>query len=473
MLQFTISIFVLLYTQTGDLFMSALPTNKKYEIDMCNGPLMGKLISFSVPLILASNLQLLFNAVDIIVVGKFSGSQALAAVGSTTALINLVIVLMTGISLGASVMAGQFFATNDYKKMDDLVHTSIAFALGAGVLLGLIGIFLSKWALMLMDTPDQLLAQAVLYIRVYFLGTPFFMLYTYGAAILRAVGDTKRPLIFLTAAGILNAVLNMVLVIVFHLGVLGVGIATVVSQMISCILVLRCLMKVDGSYRLHISRLTIKFPYLKQMFKIGLPAGIQSLVINFSNVLLQSSVNSFGEFAMAGYTAANNVFGFMYATANSFTQTCMSFMSQNYGVRNWERMRRVLKDCIILSVGTMLVVGWCVYGFRSQILSIYTSEPESIKCGAEVFLYTTSTYFVFNIMDLLPGAMRGFGRSTVPMILSVIGTVGTRIFWIYCVFPYHHALDVLFVSYPLSWIITVVMQLVYFIFAWNRASNSN
>ena len=439
---------------------------------MCSGPLMGKLIAFSLPLILASNLQLLFNAVDMIVVGKFSGRQALAAVGSTSALINLVIVLLTGISLGTNVLAGQYYATEDRRKMADLVHTSMTFALIAGVLMGAMGGLVSKWALIWMDTPEKVLPQAVLYIRVYFLGTPFFMLYTYGAAILRAVGDTKRPLLFLTMAGVLNAGLNLVLVIVFHLGVLGVAVATVISQMLSCALVLRCLMKAEGSYRFSPSHLRIQLPYLLQMFKIGLPAGIQSLVINFSNVLLQSSVNSFGEAAMAGYTAANNVFGFLYATANSFTQTCMSFMSQNYGVRNWTRMRQVLKDCILLSVGTMLVIGWGVYLFKVPILRIYTSSPEAIQCGAEVFLYTTSTYFLFNLMDLLPGAMRGFGHSTVPMLLSLFGTVGIRIFWIYCIFPSHHALDVLFLSYPLSWVLTVAMQLVYFFFAWRKVSRS-
>lgn len=439
---------------------------------MCSGRLMGKLLSFSLPLILASNLQLLFNAVDIVVVGKFSGSQSLAAVGSTTALINLLIMLMTGISLGASVMAGRFYATNNRQAMSDLVHTAITFALGAGILLGIIGILISKWALTLMGTPDEVLPLAVLYIRVYFLGMPFFMLYTYGAAILRAIGDTKRPLIFLTTAGILNAGLNMLLVIVFHLGVLGVAVATVISQMISGILILRCLMSAEGSYRLHLSKLTIKMPYLMQMTKIGLPAGIQSLVINFSNVLLQSSVNSFGESAMAGYTAASNVFGFMYATASSFTQTCMSFMSQNYAVKNWDRMRRILVNCIVLSVGSMVFIGWGVNVFGPQILSVYTSSPEAIQWGTEVFLYTTTTYFICNLMDLLPGAMRSFGCSAVPMLLSVIGTVGTRIFWIYCVFPYHRAMDVLFISYPLSWLVTVVMQLVYFYFAWNRASKT-
>ena len=431
---------------------------------MCSGPLMGKLISFAVPLVLSSNLQLLFNAVDIVVVGKFSGSQSLAAVGSTTALINLVITLLIGISLGTNVMAGRFYATNDHQGMEDTVHTSMAFALAGGVVLGSLAILLSGWALTLMETPAEVFDQAVLYIRVYFLGMPFFMMYNYGAAVLRAVGDTKRPLLYLVIAGVLNAGLNMILVIVFHMGVLGVAIATVISQMVSCFLVLRCLIHTEGSYRLIFSKMKMKLPYLRQMFEIGLPAGIQSLVINFSNVLLQSSVNSFGEIAMAGYTAANNVFGFLYVTVNSFSQTCMSFMSQNYGAQKWKRMDRVLWDCMILSVGVMLVLGGGVYLFGDSVLRLYTPDPLVIERGMEVFLYTTATYFICGIMDLFPGAMRGMRYSTVPMILSVIGTVGVRIFWIYCVFPTYHSLDVLFISYPLSWLITVIMQAVCYVF---------
>ncbi len=425
---------------------------------------MRKLISFSIPLVLSSNLQLLFNAVDIIVVGKFSGSPALAAVGSTTALINLLINLFMGISLGSSVMVSRFYATKEEDKIRDTVHTSVAFGLAGGVIVGILGFLLSGWALRLMGTPENVLPQAVLYIRIYFVGMPFLMIYNYGAAILRAVGDTKRPLIFLIIAGLINAGLNMVLVIVFHLGVVGVAVATVVSESISCILVLRCLCKTDGCYKLHFSKLKIKLPYLKMLFKIGLPAGIQSVVINFSNVLLQSSVNSFGEIAVAGYTAANNIFGFLYVTINSFSQTCMSFMSQNYGVKKFDRMDKVLKDCIILSVGVTVVLGCGAYVFGEQILKIYTSSPEVIKCGMDIFLYTTTTYFICALMDLFPGAMRGMGYSTIPMILSVIGTVGVRIFWIYCVFPTHHSLDILFISYPLSWLVTVILQVICYYF---------
>ena len=431
---------------------------------MCNGTIMDKLISFSVPLILSGILQLLFNAVDIIVVGRFSGSQALAAVGSTTALINIFTNLFIGISLGANVLAARFYAAQKDKEMSETVHTAIMLALISGVVMLFVGIFFARGALELMGTPDDVIGQSTLYMRIYFAGMPFFMLYNYGAAILRAVGDTKRPLLFLIVSGIVNACLNLFLVIAFHLGVAGVAIATVTAQGISCALVLRCLQRSQASYQLCFRDLKIRGCYVQQIFQVGLPAGIQSTVINFSNALLQSSVNSFGSIAMAGYTAANNLFGFLYVSTNSITQACMSFTSQNYGVGKWKRMDRVLFDCIILSVAVMLILGGGMYFFGPEVLKIYTTNPRVISCGMEVLTYTTLTYFLCGIMDLLPGALRGMGYSSVPMILSIIGTVGTRIVWIFGIFPNHRSLDILFISYPVSWMITIVLQVICFYF---------
>ena len=345
---------------------------------MCNGTIMDKLISFSVPLMLSGILQLMFNAVDIIVVGRFSGSVALAAVGSTTALINVFTNLFIGISLGANVLAARFFAAGRDKEMSDTVHTAITLALISGVIMAFVGLFFSRGALELMGTPEDVIGQSALYMKIYFLGMPFFMLYNYGAAILRAVGDTKRPLIFLIVSGIVNAGLNMILVILFHLDVAGVAIATVISQLISCILVLRCLYLSQTSYQLRFSKLKINTTYLKQIFQVGVPAGIQSTVINFSNALLQSSVNSFGSIAMAGYTAANNIFGFLYVSVNSVTQACMSFTSQNYGVKKYKRMDKVLIDCIIISMVTSLTLGCGAYFFGPEILKIYTRDSQVI-----------------------------------------------------------------------------------------------
>ena len=431
---------------------------------MCNGTIMDKLISFSLPLMLSSILQLMFNAVDIIVVGRFSGSQALAAVGSTTALINIFTNLFIGISLGANVLAARYFAAGRDKEMSEAVHTAITLALISGIIMAFVGAVASRLALQLMDTPGDVIDQSVTYMRIYFMGMPFFMLYNYGAAILRAVGDTKRPLIFLIAAGLTNVVLDLLLVIVIPMGVAGVAVGTVASQMISCILVLRCLYKSEGSYQLRFSKLMLKWSYLKRIFQVGIPAGIQSTVINFSNALLQSSVNSFGSTAMAGYTAANNILGFLYVAVNAVTQACMSFTSQNYSVGKQKRMDRVLADCMILSVGVSLVLGVGAYVFGSQVLRIYTADTEVIRCGLEILSITTVPYFLCGIMDLIPGALRGMGHSAVPMIRSVIGTVGTRVLWIYAFFPQHRSLRFLFISYPGSWIATIIMQAVCFYF---------
>ena len=436
----------------------------KYEIDMCNGTIMDKLISFSIPLMLSGILQLMFNAVDIVVVGRFSGSQALAAVGSTTALINVFTNLFIGISLGANVLAARYYAAGKTKEMSETVHTAIALALVSGVAMAVIGVVFARGALEIMGTPEDVIGKSTLYMRIYFCGMPFFMMYNYGAAILRAVGDTKRPLIFLIVSGVINAVLNLFLVIAFHLDVAGVGIATVISQLVSCILVLRCLHHTESSYQLHLAKLRIRSVYLKQIFEVGVPAGIQSTVINISNAMLQSSVNSFGSIAMAGYTASNNIFGFLYVSVNSFTQACMSFTSQNYGVKKLKRMDRVLIDCMILSVVVTLILGSSVYIFGPELLHIYSNQADVIKYGMEIFSYTTVTYFLCGLMDLFPGALRGMGYSTVPMILSIIGTVGVRIIWIYGLFPSHRSLTFLFLSYPVSWIATIIMQVICFWF---------
>jgi len=435
----------------------------KYEIDMCNGSIMDKLISFALPLMLSGILQLMFNAVDIIVVGHFSSSQALAAVGSTTALINVFVNLFIGVSLGTNVLAARCYAAGKDKEMSEVVHTSILFALISGIVMAIIGVLLAKPALQLMQTPADVIDQSALYMRIYFLGMPFFMLYNYGAAVLRAVGDTKRPLMYLILSGIVNTLLNLFLVIVFRLAVAGVAISTIIAQCMSCILILNCLRKSESSYKLTFSGLNIKWVYLRQIFQVGIPAGIQSTVINFSNALLQSSVNSFGSTAMAGYTAANNILGFLYASVNAVTQACMSFTSQNFGVGKYKRVDLVLRDCMILTVGVSLVLGGGAYLFGNEVLRIYTNDSEVVRCGVEILSITTVPYFLCGIMDLFPGSLRGMGYSTVPMILSVVGTVGMRIFWIYRVFPFHRSLYVLFISYPASWTFTIIMQVICFI----------
>ncbi len=440
----------------------SLKKKNRYEIDMCNGTIINKLISFSLPLMLSGILQLLFNAVDIIVVGRFSGSESLAAVGSTTALINVFINLFIGISQGANVLAARYYAAGRKKEMSDTVHTAITVAVISGIVMAFVGFFFARFSLELMGTPDNVIDKATLYMQIYFLGMPFFMLYNYGAAILRAIGDTKRPLYFLVVSGATNAVLNLFLVIAFHLDVAGVAIATVISQMISCVMVLACLCRTEGIYRLYFKKLGINGRVLRQILQVGVPAGVQSMVINFSNVLLQSSVNSFGATAMAGYTAANNILGFLYVSVNAVTQACMSFTSQNFGVGKWKRMDRVLIDCILLSASVALVLGFGFYFFGPVVLQVYTEDSAVISCGMEIVAITTTTYFLCGIMDLFPGALRGMGYSAAPMLLSIIGTVGIRIIWIFWVFPLHRSLTVLFISYPFSWLVTIIMQVICF-----------
>ena len=348
--------------------------------------------------------------------------------------------------------------------MSETVHSSLTLALISGILMAFAGLFFSRTALEWMGTPDDVIDLAALYMKIYFIGMPFFMLYNYGAAILRAVGDTKRPLLFLVVSGLVNAGLNMIFVICFHMAVEGVAIATVISQLLSCIMVLTCLYRTQGCYQFRFSKLGLKSIYVLQIFQVGIPAGIQSTVINFSNVLLQSSVNSFGSVAMAGYTAANNILGFLYVSINSVTQACMSFTSQNYAVRRFKRMDKILLECLGLTVAVSLVFGGGSYLFGSELMHIYTKSADVVACGVDIMLYTTVTYFLCGMMDLFPGALRGMGHSAVPMILSVIGTVGTRIVWIYLVFPYHRALDFLFISYPVSWLLTIIMQVICFYF---------
>ena len=436
---------------------------KQYEMDMCSGSILKKMLLFTLPLMLSSILQLLFNAADIVVVGKFAGDNALAAVGSNTALINLLTNLFVGFSIGANVTAARHYGAKCEKDLEETVHTSIAMSFASGLLLMIVGLIGAKQFLIWMQTPEEVLSLATLYLHIYFIGMIPNMVYNFGSALLRSVGDTRRPLYYLTFAGCVNVVLNLLTVIVLHLDVAGVAIATVISETISAFLVLRCMCKEQGAMHLQWSKLRIHRGKMLQIMKIGIPAGFQGVVFALSNVVIQSSVNLFGNIVVAGNSAAANIEGFVYMAMNAFYQATISFTSQNYGVKKTKRMDRVLIDCIILSILIATVMGGAFYVFGPQILSVYNKEPDVIKSGMEILSFTTLTYFLCGIMDLFPGAMRGMGRSGVPMILSIIGTVGTRIFWIYVVFPRNRALDVLFISYPVSWGLTIAMQVCCFI----------
>ncbi len=433
---------------------------KSYEMDMCNGPLVGKILLFAFPLMLSSVLQLLFNAADIVVVGRFTGAEALAAVGATSALINLLVNVFMGLSIGTNVLTAQGYGARNEKGVQDTVHTSIMLSLVCGVLLIFIGVFLAAPLLELMGTPDNVLGHAALYMRIYFIGMPALLVYNFGAAILRAVGDTRRPLYYLLFSGIINVILNLIFVIIFKMGVAGVATATVVSETISAGLVLRCLMKSEGMFQLHMGKLRIKKQKALQIVRIGLPAGLQGAIFSISNVLIQSSINSFGSVAMAGNTAAGNLEGFVYTSMNAVYQTNLSFTSQNMGAGNWKRMKKILGICLVFVSVVGLVMGRGFVFFGHQLLGIYSSDPEVIQYGINRMQVICGTYLLCGIMDVLVGSMRGMGYSFVPMIVSLVGACGLRILWIFTVFQWHRSLFVLYLSYPITWILTALAHTV-------------
>lgn len=434
----------------------------KYEIDMCNGPLLGKILLFTIPLMLSGILQLLFNAADIVVVGRFAGNEALAAVGSTSALINLLVNVFMGLSVGANVLVARFYGAGQKKELSDMVHTAVLTALISGGILVVVGFFLSRPALLLMATPDDCIDQAVLYMQIYFAGMPVIMLYNFGSAILRAVGDTKRPLYYLSAAGVVNVLLNLLFVIVFSMGVAGVAIATVISQAISAALVIRCLMFADSDYRLELKKLKIVPDKLLKMIQIGLPAGLQGALFSISNVLIQSSVNSFGSVAMAGNTAGANIEGFVYIAMNSLHQTAISFAGQNFGARKYKRIGRTMLICqgIVITVG--LVMGNIAYLFSGSLLQLYSSDAAVIQYGVLRMSIICTMYCFCGMMDVMVGVLRGMGYSVMPMLVSLTGACLFRVVWIYTIFRQFHTLQCLYWSYPISWVLTFLAHLLCF-----------
>lgn len=430
---------------------------------MCNGPLLGKILIFYIPLMLSGVLQLLFNAADIVVVGRYAGSNSLAAVGSTSSLINLLVNLFIGLSVGANVLVARFYGAGKQKELSEMVHTAVLTSIISGCVLIVLGIALSEPALRLMDTPDDVIGQSVLYMRIYFVGMPFMMAYNFGSAILRAVGDTRRPLYYLLAAGVINVILNLIFVIVFHIGVAGVAIATVISQGVSSALVLRCLMLTDGVYKLDIKQLKIVPDKLVKMLQIGLPAGLQGSLFSISNVLIQSSVNSFGSVAMAGNTAASNIEGFVYTAMNAFHQTAISFTGQNYGAHKIKRIGKILLICQVSVIIVGLLLGNAAYFFSGTLLQLYAPDDmEVITYGTLRLSIICVTYCLCGMMDVMVGSLRGMGYSIMPMLVSLTGACLFRVVWIYTVFQSYRTLKCLYYSYPISWALTFTVHLICF-----------
>lgn len=439
-------------------------------MDMCNGPLLGKILLFSLPLMLSSVLQLLFNAADIIIVGKFSGHEALAAVGSTGSIINLITTLFLGLSVGANVLVARYFSSGQTKEASDTVHTSILLSLIGGVVLAAVGVIWARDFLEMMDSPDTIIGLATVYMRIYFAGMPATLVYNYGSAILRAVGDTRRPLYYLFASGILNVILNIVFVVCFNMDVDGVALATVISQCLSALLVVRCLMMEKSCIRLMLSHLHIDREKLFLLLKIGLPAGFQGIVFSLSNVVIQTSVNKFNDITVAGNSAASSLEGFVYVSMNAFYQAALTFTGQNYGAGKIKRVNRILGLNLACVTAVGLILGFAATYFGPQLLSLYIEADDPnfaavVSAGMERLKVIMPTYFLCGIMEVCVGMMRGLGYSVTPMIISLVGACGLRLLWVATVFSMeqYHTLFVLYLSYPVSWAITFAAHLVCYI----------
>ena len=435
---------------------------------MCNGPLFSKIMVFYFPLMLSGLLQLLFNAADIVVVGRFAGSEALAAVGSTGALINLLVNVFIGLSVGANVLIARYYGAGQKRDLGEMVHTAIATSLVGGIFLIILGFVVSGPVLRLMGTPSDVIDHAVLYMRIYFVGMPAMMAYNFGAAILRAIGDTRRPLYYLLFAGVVNVVLNLIFVIGFHMGVAGVAIATDASQVISALLVLKCLMQSEGDYQLRLRELRIVPGKLIRMMQIGVPAGVQGAMFSISNVLIQSSINSFGSVAMAGSTAAGNLEGFAYTTMNAFHQASVSFTGQNYGAGNYKRIQKILLICSGAVTVMGLVTGVGIYLLGDILLQLYSTDPEVIAFGVQRLAYIAVPYFLCGLQEVVVGVIRGMGYAIMPMMVSLVGICVFRVVWIYTIFQAHKTLGMLYISYPVTWLLTIVAHFVCFVVVYRK-----
>ncbi len=447
---------------------------KTKSLDMTKGSLFKNIFIFTIPIIITNLLQLLFNAADIIVVGQYCGSNAVAAVGSNGALVNLLVNIMVGLSVGTGIITAQSIGAKDYKTVEKTVHTAIPTALIVGGILSVVGFFLSGEILKLMDSPEEVLPLATTYLKIYFLGVISSSVYNFGAAILRSAGDTKSPLVFLSIAGILNVVLNLIFVIGFNMGVSGVAIATTVSQTLSAILIVIALIKRNDSCHLNIKKMKIYKKELLRILKIGIPSSIQSSMFSISNVIIQSSVNSFGAAAVSGNAAAGNLEGFVYTAMNAFHLTTLNFTGQNIGAGNFKRAKRVLKQNLVYAGLTGIILGVLAYVFATPLLSLYiTDSSEAIKVGIIKLTYVGLPYFLCGIMEVVAGALKGMGATMYSMLISVIGACAFRIIWIFTIFSIdkYHTLNILFISYPISWTITTIANIVAYYLVLKRVTN--
>lgn len=440
-----------------NLLVIEVPTVKRaHEIDFSEGRLLPKLCSFALPVMLSGILQLAFNAADLIVVGRFEGEVALAAVGSNGALVSLVVNVFMGLGSGVSVLAARYFGAKDDRRMGETVETAAIVGVLGGILTALVGLILSVPMLRVMSTPENVLPLAAVYLRIYFLGIPFLATYNFLSAVLRSVGDTRRPLLYMAVAGVVNVLLNLLLVVVFHLGVVGVAVATVASELLSCILTVRCLLLSEGAYRLPRGKLHFSRTVFLQMLHIGLPAGIQGSLFSISNVIIQSSINSFGASVVAGNAAAASLEGFGYCCQDSVCQATVAAASQCMGARKYERVRSVTVVCNILAVFASMVPYGVILLFRHPLLHAYTAEADAVEAGVVRLFYLGALYFTAGFMGVMTGVLRGYGYSILPTSITLVGVCGFRLVWIFTVFARFHDLRLLYSCYPISWTLTAI-----------------
>ncbi len=436
--------------------MASETKRKQREIDMLNAPFLKKLLLFAIPIMFTGVLQIVYNAADVIVVGRFAGKEALAAVGSTSSLVNLILNLFIGLATGTGVVTANLIGAGNTDGLKKNVHTAMLLSIICGFFVGIFGFFASRQFLVWMGSPSDVIELSTLYLKIYFLGAPASLVYNFGAAIIRSNGDTKRPLVILGITGLINVLLNLLLVVVFHLDVAGVAIATIVAQYISAVAVLRILIKLPNACRLKIRELKIDTNSLKKIVQIGIPAGIQGMMFSVSNVLIQSTINSFGSVVIAGNSAGVNTDNIAWVCMNAFSQASMTFASQNMGAKKYENISKIYWRCMGLAVIVTVIIAIVMLVFSTQIMGLFSKDPDVIQVGVERMKYILSVYFLATIMDVAACHIRGMGHSLSAMFITLVGSCVFRVFWIYVIFPLNPVLPVLYLSYPASWIVTFI-----------------
>lgn len=432
---------------------------QKEMLDMTTAPFLKKMLSFALPLMLTGLLQLFYNSADNIVVGQFAGKEALAAVGSTGSLVNLILNIFVGLSMGSGVAQARYIGAKDEEKMHRCTHTAMALSLISGIIVAIFGFFMAETLLELMQSPPEVIGLSTVYLKIFFLGAPGSLVFNFGASLLRSMGDTKRPLIILSASGIVNIILNLILVIPFQLSVMGVAIATIVSQYISAVCVVICLIKLDNACRFEIKKTRIYWKELLLIVKIGVPAGIQNSLFSIANVIIQSSVNTFGDVAMAGIAAGSQYDGYIYTCTNAVAQTAMNFSSQNIGAKKYENIGKVFRRSIAITAVIGIVLSAVGFVFCEQIVWIFSKDAAVIEIGAARLKMIMPFYVFCSLQDTVAGQIRGMGKSTEPMVVSVFGTCGLRLLWIFVALPKNPTLLNLYWAYPISWAATFVLMM--------------